>query len=89
MPAVQTLIAAIGKLAPVRAPAGGRMGAPGVALRRFLVPAESAYTRGGVEPPLEEMLRDPIVRARMRCDGVEPDEVRRLLEAARRHRSSG
>ncbi len=89
MPAVQTLIAVVSKLAPVRAPAGGRMGAPGVALRRFLVPAESAYTRAGVEPPLEEMLRDPIVRARMRCDGVEAGEVRRLLDEARRRRAPG
>jgi hypothetical protein len=89
MPAVQTLIAAVSKLVPARAPVGGQGGSPGATLRRSLVPApESAYTRAGVEPPLEEMLGDPIVRALMRSDGVAPGEVRRVLEATRR-RSSG
>ena len=82
MPAVQTLItAAVGKLAPTRS--------PGVVLRRLFAPAAGAYTRAGVEPPLEEMLRDPIVRARVRCAGVEPGEVRGLLDEARRRRPPG
>ena len=38
---------------------------------------EGPYAHGGVEPPLEEVLRDPIVRALMRRDGVKPEEVRR------------
>jgi hypothetical protein len=84
MPAVQTLIAAVSKLAPARAPAGRRARPHGVTLRVPFVPAESAYTRAGLEPPLEEMLGDPIVRALMRRDGVVPGEVRQVLEAARR-----
>ena len=87
MPAVQTLIATIGKLTPTRSPAGGRRGPRGVPLRAPFVPAASEYTRGGREPPLEEVLGDPIVRALMRSDGVVPGEVRRALEAARRRRS--
>jgi hypothetical protein len=42
------------------------------------------------EPPLEEMLDDPIVRLVMRRDGIGPDEVLSTLEGAyRRLRSSG
>jgi hypothetical protein len=37
------------------------------------------YAQGGVEPPLEELLHDPIVRLMMRADHLEPDQVRRLL----------
>ncbi len=36
------------------------------------------------EPPLEEMLDDPIVRLVMRRDGIGPDEVLSTLEAAYR-----
>ena len=87
MPAVQTLITALGKLAPTRPPARGRRVSPrGVTLRRSLVPAADAYARGGHEPPLEEVLGDPIVRALMRSDGVTPGEVRRVLDEARRRR---
>ncbi len=35
------------------------------------------YTRAGTEPPLEEVLRDPIVQLVMRADRSEPAEVRR------------
>ena len=31
------------------------------------------------EPSLEEMLADPIVRALMEADGVDPEEVEALL----------
>ena len=48
------------------------------------MPVERAYTRAGVEPPLEEVLGDPIVRALMRSDAVAPGEVRRVVEVARR-----
>ncbi|HMM63192.1 MAG: hypothetical protein WA975_20345 [Mesorhizobium sp.] len=37
---------------------------------------------------LDELLRDPVIRLVMASDGVEPDEVRLLLEQAR-DRSSG
>ena len=89
MPAVQTLIAAIGRLAPTRPPSGGRVRPPGVILRGPLAPAEEAYTRAGLEPPLEEVLRDPIVCARMRSDGVEPAEVWRVLRTAQRRSPPG
>ena len=85
MPVVQTLIAAVSKLAPARSPAGFRRRPPGAVLPEPLVrAAQSAYVRAGVEPPLREVLRDPIVRAVMRGDGVRPMEVRRVLRAARR-----
>jgi hypothetical protein len=44
------------------------------------------YLHAGIEPSLREVLRDPIVRAVMRGDGVSPMEVRRVLKAGRRIR---
>jgi hypothetical protein len=42
------------------------------------------------EPPLDEMLDDPIVRLLMLRDGIGPDEVLSTLEGAyRRLRGSG
>ena len=41
------------------------------------------------EPPLEEILDDPIVRLLMRRDGIGPDDVLRTLERAWRRRSVG
>jgi hypothetical protein len=35
--------------------------------------------RASEEPAVAEMLRDPIVRAAMARDRVEPEEVRRLM----------
>lgn len=43
---------------------------------------ESEYGRGGVEPHLEEVLRDPIVQSLMRADRIAPEEVRRTLDAS-------
>ena len=37
------------------------------------------YESAGIEPHLEEMLRDPIVQQIMRADSVEAAEVRRML----------
>ena len=42
------------------------------------------YIRAGTEPPLAEALRDPIVQLLMRRDGLEPTEMRRAIDAARR-----
>jgi hypothetical protein len=41
--------------------------------------AQDAYESAGIEPHLEEMLRDPIVQQIMRADSVEAAEVRRML----------
>jgi hypothetical protein len=42
---------------------------------------EGPYARGGVEPPLEEVLGDPVVQCVMRADRCEPAEIRRLLKS--------
>jgi hypothetical protein len=42
-------------------------------------PGEGAYTEAGVEPPLEELLDDPVIHLMMRADRLEPEQVRRLL----------
>ncbi|WP_315919693.1 hypothetical protein [Mesorhizobium sp. SP-1A] len=34
-------------------------------------------------PKLDELLRDPVIKLVMASDGVQPDEVRLLLERAR------
>jgi hypothetical protein len=34
------------------------------------------------EPPLDEMLADPIVHLVMRCDGIGPEDVLEVLEEA-------
>ena len=92
MLAVRTFLAALGQLMPARSPAGGRRRRPpsaAVPVVPVRIEEEGAYARGGVEPPLREVLRDPIVRALMRGDGVGPAEVRRVLRAARRRRPPG
>ena len=44
---------------------------------------EGAYAEGGVEPPLEEVLDDPVIHLMMRADQLEPEQVRRLLISRR------
>ena len=46
---------------------------------------EGEYVEGGVEPPLEEVLGDPLVHLMMRADRLEPEQVRRLLTSGQRH----
>ncbi len=63
------------------------MRSPGAVLGDLPEPAAEqggAYVHGGVEPPLEEVLQDPIVRVLMRRDGVGPGKIRRM-----RHRGRG
>ena len=60
--------------APAAAP--GRRGAAG-ATRSRRSRRGGAYTRAGPEPPLEEVLRDPIVQLVMRADRAQPVAVRR------------
>ncbi len=53
--------------------------------------AAKLYAGAGIEPPLEEVLCDPIVQLLMQRDGVHRDETERLLAALRRslmHRQS-
>ena len=40
---------------------------------------EGAWAHAGDEPPLEELLRDPVVHLVMRADRLEPAQVRRWL----------
>ena len=91
MPAVRDVVSTLSKLAHtahaqlpaagalLRGRAAGASQAIPAARVRVRSPAleEGLYSHGGVEPPLEEVLRDPIVRALMRRDGVRPEEVRR------------
>ena len=42
---------------------------------------EGAWAHAGDEPPLEELLRDPVVRLVMRADRWEPSQVRRYLRS--------
>jgi hypothetical protein len=46
---------------------------------------EGAYVEGGVEPPLEEVLGDPLIHLMMRADRLEPEQVRRLLTSGQGH----
>ena len=48
-------------------------------------PVEAApepWRATGLEPPLEDMLADPIVQAVMACDGVSEGELRAVVAAA-------
>jgi hypothetical protein len=47
-------------------------------------PPQGPYTAGGVEPPLDEVLDDPVIHLMMRADRLEPEQVRCLLMAGRR-----
>lgn len=42
-----------------------------------------AYAHAGDEPPLEELLHDPVVHLVMRADRLEPAQIRRWLRPAR------
>ena len=55
------------------------------AAARFLPEPDAAYTEGGVDPPLEELLDDPVIHLMMRADRLEPEQVRRLLTSGERH----
>ena len=78
MPAMRRIISAFSGLAHMRPPTAGgvRPRRPDPALPE---PPQGggAYTRAGTEPPLEEVLRDPIVQLVMRADRSQPAEARR------------
>jgi hypothetical protein len=42
---------------------------------------DGAYAHAGDEPPLEDLLHDPVVRLVMDADRLEPAQVRGLLRA--------
>lgn len=93
MAAVQVIIATLNELAQV-----GSL--PGALLRRGARLADpigpdlpeaweqGPYAQAGVEPLLEDMLHDPLVRLVMRADRIEPAEVRRALDSKRRELSA-
>ena len=41
------------------------------------------YSGGGTEPLLEDLLKDPVTEAIMRCDGVNSATLRTLIVATR------
>jgi len=98
MPAVHEIIATLNQFAQARLPAAGWRGGAFDATRfvwggwmralpvgpEISEDVEGIYAHAGAEPPLEEMLSDPVIQLIMRADQLEPAEVRRLLEAARR-----
>lgn len=102
MPAVHEIISTLNQLAQGRLPAAGRRGGSFDAIR--FIPAgwmrvppavpepqeveESVYAHAGTEPPLEEVLSDPVVQLIMQADHLEPAEVRHLLAVIRRQRAT-
>jgi hypothetical protein len=44
---------------------------------------EERYSQAGVEPPLEDLLNDPVTAAIMRCDNVSANTLRSLVDTAR------
>jgi hypothetical protein len=100
MPAVHEIISTLNQFAQARLPAGSWRGGsfdatrfiPAVWMRSPPVLAEapdvpeSIYACAGTEPPLEELLSDPVVQLIMQADHLEPTEVWRLLETVAGHR---
>jgi hypothetical protein len=78
MTSMQAMISAFKGIIPSR---GGRPNAASSRAELLNLRAD-AYAHAGVEPSLEEMLHDPMVRMMMRADGLEPVTVRRLLSSS-------
>ncbi len=51
--------------------------------------SQSDWARGGIEPPIDELLSDPIAVAVMRRDGLRPEDVREVMRERRRRREVG
>ena len=49
----------------------------------------SKWAEAGIEPKLDDMIADPLVRVVMRHDGVSTEELRGMLEALRARRRDG
>ena len=50
---------------------------------------QSDWTRGGIEPPIDDLLSDPIAVAVMRRDGLRAEDVREVIRESRRRREAG
>jgi hypothetical protein len=89
MVAVRALLSSFNGLAQAGSLARGWLGsgqAAGDGHARSAAPAaepadDGAYAHAGDEPPLEDLLQDPVVRLVMDADRLEPAQVRRLLRA--------
>jgi hypothetical protein len=94
MPAVHEIISTLNQFAQGRRPAG-RRGGRFDAIRLLSAgwmkppdtiaePSEGAYAHAGTEPPLEELLSDPVVHLIMRADRLQPADLQRLIEDTQR-----
>jgi hypothetical protein len=91
MPAVQHILSTINQFAQARLPAMGGWRAGGCAGRTDALARpehpdapESAYARAGPEPPLDEVLGDPVVQLIMQADRVQPTDLEHLLGVVQR-----
>jgi hypothetical protein len=44
---------------------------------------QELYADGGIEPDIEDLLNDPVTMAIMRCDRVNPSDLRLLVDDVR------
>jgi hypothetical protein len=79
MMAVRNLLSSLNNLAQSGLLASGWLRLPKGAAPTPVDAEENPYIEGGVEPPLEEVLDDPVIHLMMRADRLEPEQVRRLL----------
>jgi hypothetical protein len=91
MVAVRNLLSTLNNLAQSGLLASGWPRLPehdGAAAPAVLEPSSKPwagdYAEGGVEPPLEELLDDPVIHLMMRADRLEPEQVRRLFTSRQR-----
>jgi hypothetical protein len=79
MEAVRNLLSSLNSLAQSGFVASGWRDSDRVATLVAAAPDEGPYAEGGIEPPLEELLDDPVMHLVMRADRLEPEQVRLLL----------
>lgn len=63
---------------------GGRSSVAARAMRRRRPARNDPYSDGGTEPPLDDLLHDPVTEAIMRRDGVSLASLQSLIVAARK-----
>lgn len=102
MPAVQDILSSINQFAQARLPiVGSWRPATFEASRSFLTgrtiapdrreapeAPESEYAHAGPEPPLDEVLCDPVVHLIMRADGVKTADLQNLLGSAQHQQAA-